>query len=186
MRMNPADENAPSAAQWLNGATLADIARVLRDYGEERYAKRIAARIVAMRPLSRTSELKQIVLDAVPKAVLHRGGFDASRTFQAIRIQINDELGELQRVLPVAFDCLDAMGRLAVISFHSLEDRMVKRFFRACSRADSAPRRLPLRAHELPPAPARLIAGPVRADAAEVAANPRSRSAVLRVLEKVA
>ena len=183
MRMNP---TGMSAADWLNSASASDIAWVLRTYGEEKFARRIAARIVQDRPLRGTAQLKSLVLDAVPKAALHRGNFDPSRTFQAIRIHINDELGELQRVLPIAFEHLEPTGRLAVISFHSLEDRIVKRFFRDHAKVDQGPRRIPLRADQLPAPRARLVTGPVRPDVAEVNANPRSRSAVLRVLEKVA
>lgn len=181
MRMDPS--SGISAAQWLNSASEQEIAEVLKSFGEERYAKRIAAAIVAARPVSETLELAELVRAAQPRAT--PGKHEATRVFQAIRMCVNDELGELESGLRQAFEMLSAGGRLAVISFHSLEDRMVKRFFRSLTAPPALPRRLPVRAdaHRVT---ARLVAGPVRAGAAERSRNPRSRSAVLRVLEKTA
>jgi 16S rRNA (cytosine1402-N4)-methyltransferase len=170
-----------SAAEWLNSASEQEIAGVLRTFGEERYAKRIAAAIVADRPISETGELVELVRAAQPRAT--PGKHEATRVFQAVRMQVNDELGELESGLRQAFEMLSGGGRLAVISFHSLEDRMVKRFFRSLTQPPPLPRRLPVRA-EAQAVSARPVAGPVRAGAAERARNPRSRSAVLRVVEK--
>ncbi len=180
MRMDP--EHGESAAQWLARADAAELRRVLWEYGEERAAKRIAAAIVARRaqtPLLRTAELAELISQLLPKTA---GIHPATRTFQAIRIHVNDELGQLQRFLPQALAALRPGGRLAMISFHSLEDRLVKRFFRAAeSRPDS---RLPLRHHELPPQPWIEISPAIQAQAAEITQNPRARSAVLRAATK--
>ncbi len=181
MRM---DQSATlTAADWLNTAPEREIATVLRDYGEERHARRIAQAIVAARPLSDTLELARLVSDAQPRGT--PGKHDATRVFQAVRMRVNDELGELQEGLEQAFEALAIGGRLAVISFHSLEDRMVKRFFRNLARPPQMPRRLPVRSLDAQPR-ARAVVGPVRAGAAETARNPRARSALLRVLERAA
>lgn len=174
------------AAQWLNSAESEAIAKVLREFGEERFAKRIAERIVRARPIATTAELAQIVADAIPAA--SRGKekkHPATRSFQAIRIYINDELGELERGLDCAWSLLRPGGRLAVITFHSLEDRMVKRCFKGLSDPPKLPRRLPVRGPGAQ-APGRLVARALRADALEQQANPRARSAILRVIEKKA
>lgn len=186
MRMDPA--SGQSAGDWLNSTTEGELIRVLRTYGEISYAPRLARAILAARPLQSTTELAEVVAAATPAAVRRRGGrtHEATRCFQAIRIFINDELGQLEQVLPKAFAALAPGGRMAVISFHSLEDRQVKRFFRACSQAPSMPRRLPIAADQLPQAPARLIGRAVRATDAELTANPRARSATLRTLERAA
>lgn len=172
-----------TAGAWLNQAPAAEIAKVLRDYGEERYAGRISRAICAARPLSTTRQLAQAVAAGQPRP--SRGKHGATRVFQAVRIFVNDELKELQAGLQGLFDALAVGGRLVVIAFHSLEDRIVKRFFRACSSPPPVPRHVPVRAGEQP-VPARLVAGPVRPSAAEVRANVRARSAVLRVLERIA
>jgi 16S rRNA (cytosine1402-N4)-methyltransferase len=172
-----------SAADWLNEADEQEIARVLRDYGEERYARRIAAAIVASRPLRSTAELADLVSRAQPRGT--PGKHDATRVFQAVRMQVNQELPELEAGLRAGFAALRPGGRLAVISFHSLEDRLVKRFFRDCSRPPQLPRRLPVTDLDRP-VRARLVAGPLQASAEEVRANPRARSARLRVLERAA
>jgi 16S rRNA (cytosine1402-N4)-methyltransferase len=175
-----------SAADWLARATEGDIREVLSHYGEERFAKQVAKAIVAARrggPLVRTGQLAALVGQAV--RTREPGQDPATRTFQALRIHVNQELEELSLALPRALAALAPGGRLAVISFHSLEDRIVKNFMREAARP-SAPERLPLRAHELPAPQLRLIGKPVRPAAAEVAANPRARSAVLRVAEKLA
>jgi len=172
-----------SAAQWLDAASEAEIARVLREYGEERFARRIAAAIVAARPLATTGELVEVVRAAVPRGT--PGKHEATRTFQAIRMAVNEELPEIEAGRAQAFASLRPGGRLAVISFHSLEDRLVKRFFRARCTAPALPRRLPVRGVEAR-AEARLLTSGVTASETEVRANPRARSARLRVLEKAA
>lgn len=184
MRMDPA--SGVSAADWINSADADEITHVLKKHGEERFARRIARSIIAARPLSTTTELADIVAGAVPAAVRHRGHkHPATRTFQAIRIHVNEEDAELVEGLAAAFGLLKPGGRLAVISFHSLEDRVVKREFRRLSEPQRAPRRLPVPAAALQ-ASARQIAGPVRASEQELAVNPRARSATLRVVEKLA
>jgi 16S rRNA (cytosine1402-N4)-methyltransferase len=181
MRMNP--NEGESAAQWLDTAEEADIARVLKDYGEERFARRIARAIVAARPLTTTEALADVVAQVVPvrgRQTKH----PATKTFQAIRIYINEETSELALGIRAAFDVLAEGGRLAIISFHSLEDREVKHTFRSMTRPPELPRRIPVRHQELQ-TPARNIIGPVRAGARELQHNPRARSATLRVIEKV-
>ncbi len=182
MRMDPT--HGPSAADWINSATESEIERVLREYGEERFARRIARAIVARRaeqPLATTGELQQLVADAIPRR--ERGKDPATRTFQAIRIHINREIDELAAVLPQAVRVLAPGGRLAVISFHSLEDRLVKRFLRAQSTGPTLPPKLPVR-HKTIPVPLKLVGRAQQASAAEVQRNPRARSAVLRVAER--
>ena len=160
-----------------------NLTRVLREYGEERGARRISRAIVAARPLSTTVQLARVVAAARPQP---RGRIhEATRVFQAIRIFVNRELDELRRGLEGVFARLAVEGRLAVISFHSLEDRIVKRYFRARSSPPRLPREIPVRSSDLR-VDARIVAGPLRAGPAEVARNPRARSAVLRVLERVA
>jgi len=174
------------AAQWLERADEAEIREVIRNYGEERFAKQIAKAIVAARrrgPIRRTAELAAVVATAV--RTREPGQNPATRTFQAIRIHVNQELEELSLALPQALAVLRVRGRLAVISFHSLEDRIVKNFMRAQARP-SLPERLPVRARDLPPPRLRIVGAPQRPRPAEIAANPRARSAVLRVAEKVA
>jgi 16S rRNA (cytosine1402-N4)-methyltransferase len=183
MRMDPGQ--GISAAQWLAIADEADIREVIRDYGEERFAKQIAAAIVAARargPVESTRQLATIVAEAVPAREPRQD--PATRTFQALRIHVNKELEELSLVLPQCVALLKPGGRLVVISFHSLEDRIVKRFLRSESRADSLPARLPVRARDLPPPRMRLVGRARRPGAAEVAVNPRARSAVMRVAER--
>ena len=182
MRMDPT--RGPSAADWINSALESEIERVLREYGEERFARRIARAIVAHRterPLVTTGELQQLVADAIPRR--ERNKDPATRTFQAIRIHINRELDELAAALPQAVRQLAPGGRLAVISFHSLEDRLVKRFLRAQSTGPVLPPKLPVR-HEAAPVPLKLVGRAQQASAAEVRKNPRARSAVLRVAER--
>ena len=180
MRMDP--EQGESAADWLNRAEEADIAKVLKDYGEERFARRIAKAILAARPLQDTVALAKLVADAIPGRA-QPGKHPATRTFQAVRIYINQEMAELEAGLAAAFAALAPGGRLAVISFHSLEDRVVKQFFRSLTRPPAVPRRVPLR-HEQMVTQARAVAGPVRAGLKEGESNPRARSATLRVVEK--
>jgi 16S rRNA (cytosine1402-N4)-methyltransferase len=174
-----------TAAEWLATTDEDEIREVIRNHGEERFAKPIAAAIIAARarvPITTTRQLARIVATVV--RTREPGQDPATRTFQAVRIHINQELEELTAVLPQSIAALAPGGRLAVISFHSLEDRIVKRFLRAWSKPSQVPRRLPLRAAEMPPAKLRLIGKAQRPSAQEVAANPRARSAVLRVAEK--
>lgn len=176
-----------TAAEWLNRADEKEIREVIRDYGEERFAKSIAAAIVDARrrePFRTTRQLAEVVGRAV--RTREPGQHPATRTFQALRIHVNQELEELQVTLPQALALLEPGGRLAVISFHSLEDRIVKTFIREQSTADRLPRGVPVRARDLPPAPLRAVGKAVKASDEEVKANPRARSAVLRVAEKVA
>lgn len=180
MRMNTDAEL--TAAQWLNTADETDMARAFRELGEERFAGRIAHAIVAARPLRRTSELVEVIERAQPRKDPHKHG--ATRVFQAVRMVVNNEVGELREGIDAAFAQLRPGGRLAVISFHSGDDRLVKRQLRDLSRPPESPRRLPVR-DEAPP-PARLLTRAVKPSEAEIAANPRSRSAVLRVVEKSA
>ncbi|WP_297375446.1 16S rRNA (cytosine(1402)-N(4))-methyltransferase RsmH [Acidiferrobacter sp.] len=175
----------PSAAEWLNAAPEAEIAQVLRDFGEERYARRIARAVVAaraMRPLATTTQFAALVAREIPRR--EPGQDPATRAFQAVRIRVNDELGELTRALPAARDLLRPGGRLVVISFHSLEDRVVKQFFAHEARGDSYPARLPIPQAWLAPR-LRVLGRALRPGAAERAANPRSRSAVLRVAQRL-
>jgi len=184
MRMDPGA--GQSAAQWLASAEQEEIAGVIRDYGEERFAKQIAAAIVAARgsePIVRTRQLA----DLVAKAVRTRepGQDPATRTFQAVRIHVNRELEEVSLMLPQAIAHLAPGGRLAVISFHSLEDRIVKRFMHGLARPE-VPRRLPLRASEMPQPALKLVGRAVKPSPEEVRSNPRARSAILRVGERTA
>jgi 16S rRNA (cytosine1402-N4)-methyltransferase len=182
MRMDTSQ--GQTAAQWLETASEAEIREVIRDYGEERFAKQIAKAIVAARqrgPVVSTGQLAAIVGAAVRTREKNKD--PATRTFQAIRIHLNQELAQLSLALPQILELLRPGGRLAVISFHSLEDRIVKRFMRDAARAD-VPIRLPLRERELPQPRLRLVGKPLRASAQEIAANPRARSATLRVAER--
>jgi 16S rRNA (cytosine1402-N4)-methyltransferase len=184
MRMDPGA--GASAAQWLADAPEEEIREVIRDYGEERFAKQIAAAIVAARgsqPIARTRQLA----DLVAKAVRTRepGQDPATRTFQALRIHVNRELEEVSLMLPQAVSRLAAGGRLALISFHSLEDRIVKRFMQALARPE-VPRGLPLRASEMPQPVLKLVGRAVRPSQEEIRSNPRARSATLRVAERTA
>jgi len=184
MRMDPG--SGVTAADWLAGASEKEIREVIRNHGEERFAKQIAAAIVAARargPLRTTRQLAALVAEAVPTREPHQD--PATRTFQALRIHVNQELEELSLVLPQCVELLRPGGRLVVISFHSLEDRIVKRFLREAARPDSLPARLPVRARDIAPPLMRLVTRAIRPDAAEIAANPRARSAVMRVAEKV-
>src|SRR6266404_676290 len=189
MRMDPTRGN--SAAQWLAAATEGELRGVIADYGEERFAQQIARAIVAARarePVVRTGQLAAIVA----KAVRARGRGDrsqdpATRTFQALRIYINQELTELALALERVLPRLASGGRLAVISFHSLEDRLVKQFLRKHAEpygGDARVARLPIATRALPVPPLRLVGRAIRPGADEIAANPRSRSARLRVAER--
>ncbi len=175
-----------SAAAWLNRAEQGEIARVLKTYGEERFARRIARAIVEARreaPVDTTARLAAIIAQAVP--LREPGRHPATRSFQAIRIFINGELEDLHACLQQSLRVLAPKGRLAVISFHSLEDRIVKRFIREHARGDAFPPGVPVTQAQLRPR-LRSIGRAIRPSAAEVEANPRARSAVLRVAERLA
>lgn len=185
MRMDPS--RGVSAAEWIASASEEDIARAFKEYGEERFAKRMARAVVLRRaeqPFTRTADLAQVLTVANP--AWEKGKNPATRAFQGLRIQINNELGDLERGLEAAMDALEIGGRLSVISFHSLEDRIVKQFMRrhVKGEADNLPRDLPVRLAPFVPR-LKLIGKPQYAGDAELQANPRSRSAVLRVAEKL-
>ena len=183
MRMDTS--SGMTAAQWLATVDEGFLTEVIRDYGEERFAKQIARAVVAARAIQPIHTTRQLV-ELVGKTVRTReaGQNPATRTFQAIRIYLNGELEELARVLPECVTHLKAGGRLVVISFHSLEDRIVKRFMRDMAEGDKLPRGVPIRASEVPQGRLHLIGKAVRATGAEVRANPRARSAVMRVAER--
>jgi 16S rRNA (cytosine1402-N4)-methyltransferase len=188
MRMDTTGEL--TAAVIVNEYPVPDLARVLAEYGEERFARRIAEAIARERtrePVTSTLRLSAIVKDAIPAAARRTGGNPAKRTFQALRIEVNDELGTLRRALPAALDLLAPGGRLAALAYHSLEDRLVKRALTART-VDKTPPGIPLRAGEvLPGSPEfRLLTrGAERPDEEELAANPRSASARLRGVERI-
>ncbi|MGY1671860.1 16S rRNA (cytosine(1402)-N(4))-methyltransferase RsmH [Geodermatophilus sp. SYSU D00710] len=185
MRMDPA---APrSAADVVNTYSAAELTRVLRVYGEERFASRIAGAIVrerAREPFTGTERLAHLVRDAIPAATRRTGGHPAKRTFQALRIEVNDELGVLERALPAALDALAVGGRLAVITFHSLEDRIVKQVL-AAGATDRTPPDLPMRLPEYGPVLRLLTRGGETASEEELAANPRAASARVRAAERI-
>lgn len=182
MRMNPG--LGQSAADWINGAAEADIATVLKEYGEERFSKRMARAVVARRaelPFTRTADLAAVIKEANP--AWEKGKNPSTRAFQGIRIFINRELDDLSDGLRAAVECLAPGGRLVVISFHSLEDRLVKQFMRREAKGAPLPRDLPIRDIDIPVS-VNLVGKAIKPSAAEVAANPRSRSAMLRIAEK--
>ena len=183
MRMDTS--RGQTVAQWLADASVAQITEVLRDYGEERFAHAIAKAIAAARTGGVVATTRQLAA-IVEKAVRTRepGQHPATRSFQALRIFINQELEELSLILPDTVARLKPGGRLVVISFHSLEDRIVKRFMRDESRPPQLPSRLPVRAADLPKPRLALVGKAVRPGDAEVATNPRARSAVMRVAER--
>jgi 16S rRNA (cytosine1402-N4)-methyltransferase len=183
MRMNP--EEGLSAAQWLAVAGEQEIADVIYRFGEERFSRRMARAIVEQRqlaPITGTLQLAEIIKHANPAWEKHK--HPATRAFQAIRIYINRELEDLQSVLGQSLDMLQGGGRLVVISFHSLEDRIVKQFISEQARGDDYPPGVPVQHADLNPR-LKKIGKPVKADAQEVADNPRSRSAIMRIAEKL-
>jgi 16S rRNA (cytosine1402-N4)-methyltransferase len=191
MRMDPT--RGESAAAFLARATAREIMEVIRDYGEERFAQSIARAIVATRSVAaveRTRQLAAIVAKAVgarPRG--DRSQDPATRTFQALRIFVNSELAELALTLPRVVPWMRTSGRIAVVSFHSLEDRIVKRFFAAASKpfgGDPRLAKLPIRADAIPGAPLAQVGRAIRPSAREIAANPRARSATLRAAERTA
>jgi 16S rRNA (cytosine1402-N4)-methyltransferase len=182
MRMDPT--RGVSAADWLATATQAEIREAIERYGEERFAKQVAAAIAAARarePIVRTQQLAALVAAAV--RTREAGQNPATRTFQALRILVNRELEEVSLMLPQAAARLAPGGRLAVLSFHSLEDRIVKRFLRALAQP-VLPRELPIRASELPQPALRIVGRALRPAPGEIAGNPRARSAILRAAER--
>lgn len=185
MRMNP--DAGMSAAEWIASAPEEEIARVFFEYGEERFSRRMARAIVQRRqqkPFLRTLDLAEVITVANP--AWEKGRNPATRAFQGLRIHINNELADLERGLDAAMESLRVGGRLVVISFHSLEDRIVKQFMRrqVKGEADNLPRDLPIQRARFEPR-LKLIGKPVYASDVELKANPRSRSAVMRIAEKV-
>ena len=175
-----------TVADWLSAVEEAELVRVLRELGEERYAKRIARAVVGARghvPLTTTTELAALISQCVPTA--EPGKHPATRTFQALRIKVNGELDELDVILSQIESLLSVNGRLVVISFHSLEDRRVKHFFRRCARGDRYPPDLPITRDQIRPT-LRLVGKLLRPTSEEVDLNPRARSAVMRVAERTA
>jgi len=185
MRM---DTGGPlTAADVVNTYSAADLARVLRDYGEERFARRIADAVVRARaaaPLHSTLQLSEIIRDSIPAPARRRGGNPAKRTFQALRIEVNGELDALARALPAALDALAVGGRIAVLAYHSLEDRLVKKALTDRS-ADTTPPGLPVPLPSAQPEFRLLTRGAEKPDAAETEANPRAASARLRAAERI-
>jgi 16S rRNA (cytosine1402-N4)-methyltransferase len=185
MRMDPT--RGPTAADVLNGYAAADLTRVLREYGEERFARKIAAAVVREReraPFTTSGRLVDLLRATIPAASRRTGGHPAKRTFQALRIEVNGELAGLERALPAAIDALAVGGRIVVLSYHSLEDRLVKQAFTAVTRS-LAPPDLPVVPEELQPAFRLVTRGAERADAAEIATNPRAASVRLRAVERI-
>lgn len=183
MRMD--QTRGQSAADWVNTASEDDITWVFKEYGEERFAKRMARAIIAERqktPFTRTKHLAEVIKEANP--AWEKGKHPATRAFQAIRIQVNNELTDLDSVLEQALTVLAPGGRLVVISFHSLEDRAVKRFIRRQEMGDPVPKGLPIREDQLNKR-MRSLGKAIKASDEEVNANVRSRSAVMRVAEKL-
>jgi 16S rRNA (cytosine1402-N4)-methyltransferase len=183
MRMDP--EQPLTAAELVNTWDRRRLARAIREYGEERYAERIAGQIVRRRPLHTTFELVDAITAAIPAPARFAGGHPAKRTFQAIRIAVNDELAQLDAALPLAWDVLTTGGRLAAISFHSLEDRRVKRFLADKARGCICPPDLPVCACGRTPEAEPVFRRSIVPTPGEVADNPRSKSARLRAARKL-
>jgi 16S rRNA (cytosine1402-N4)-methyltransferase len=183
--MDPASD--VSARELVNEAGERELTRIFKEYGEERYARPIARAIVRRRreePIERTGELVDIIRSAIPAPARFGDGHPAKRVFQALRIAVNDELGSLEHALPEALEMLRPGGRLAVISFHSLEDRIVKRFLRAQERGCTCPPDFPVCVCGHEPALRALSRRPIKPSPAELAANPRAASARLRAAVK--
>ncbi|MBA2473929.1 MAG: 16S rRNA (cytosine(1402)-N(4))-methyltransferase [Pseudonocardiales bacterium] len=175
----------PTAADVLNGYSHAELTRVLREYGEERFASRIAAAVVSQRPVGTTAQLVEIVYQSVPAATRRHGGHPAKRTFQALRIEVNGELAALRSAIPAALSVLAVGGRLVVLSYHSLEDRIVKRALVALA-TSRTPAGLPVELPDHGPQLRTLTRGAERADLAETEANPRATSVRLRAVQRIA
>jgi len=185
MRMDPT--TGPTAADVLNTYTHGELTRVLREYGEEKFASRIAAAVVRERetePFTTSARLVALLYDAIPAPARRTGGHPAKRTFQALRMEVNDELGVLRRAIPAAIDVLAVGGRVVVESYQSLEDRLVKQAFAAVTRVDVPPD-LPFVPADREPALRLVTRGAERADADEIAHNPRAASVRLRALERI-
>ena len=184
MRMDTS--SGETAAEWLATVEEKFLGEVIHEYGEERFAKQIARALVAARKEQTILTTRQLS-EVVAKVVRTRepGKNPATRTFQAIRIYINRELEELTHILPQCVECLKPGGRLAVISFHSLEDRIVKHFMRDMAQGDKVPKNVPIRAADIPGGKLKLVGKAIQAGAEELEKNPRARSAVLRVAERV-
>jgi 16S rRNA (cytosine1402-N4)-methyltransferase len=185
MRMDPT--TGPTAADVLNTYTHAELTRVLREYGEERFASRIASAVLRERetePFSTSARLVALLYDAIPAPARRTGGHPAKRTFQALRMEVNDELGVLRRAIPAAIDVLAVGGRVVVESYQSLEDRLVKQAFSAVTRVDVPPD-LPFVPADREPALRLVTRGAEQADADEIASNPRAASVRLRALERI-
>jgi 16S rRNA (cytosine1402-N4)-methyltransferase len=185
MRMDPT--TGPTAADILNTYSHGELARILREYGEERFAARIASAVVRQRetaPFTSSARLVELLYDQIPAPARRVGGHPAKRTFQALRIEVNDELGVLRRALPAAIDSLAVGGRVVVESYHSLEDRLVKQAFARVTRVDVPPD-LPVVPADREPALRLVTRGAERADAEEIARNPRAASVRLRAVERI-
>jgi len=185
MRMDPT--TGPTAADVLNTYPQGELARILREYGEERFASRIASAIVRERtraPFSSSARLVELLYGAIPAPARRTGGHPAKRTFQALRIEVNDELEVLRRAIPAAIDAIAVGGRVVVESYHSLEDRLVKQAFAAATKVDVPPD-LPFVPPDREPALRLVTRGAERADDEEIAANPRAASVRLRAVERI-
>jgi 16S rRNA (cytosine1402-N4)-methyltransferase len=185
MRMD--DSTGRTAADVLNDYPVGELTRVLRDYGEERFARRIAQSVVrerAREPFVRSRRLVELLYDAIPAPARRTGGHPAKRTFQALRIEVNDELSALRRALPAAIDAIGVGGRVVVMSYHSLEDRITKQAFSLATRS-TVPPDLPFVPEGAEPALRLVTRGAERATEAEVTANPRAASVRLRAVERV-
>ena len=185
MRMDPT--RGTTAAEVLNTYDARELTRILREYGEERFASRIASRVVKERerePFTTSARLVELLYDAIPAGARRTGGHPAKRTFQALRIEVNDELGVLRRALPAAVDSLRVGGRLVVMSYHSLEDRMTKQVLAGATRLDVPPD-LPVVPDELQPELRLVTRGAEQADEAEIEENPRAQSVRVRAAERV-
>jgi 16S rRNA (cytosine1402-N4)-methyltransferase len=185
MRMDPT--SGPTAADVLNTYPRGELTRILREYGEERFAPRIAAAVVRERgrePFERSGRLVDLLYDQIPAAARRTGGHPAKRTFQALRIEVNDELGVLRRAVPAAIDALAVGGRIVVESYHSLEDRLVKQAFAAATRLDVPPD-LPVVPPDREPELRLVTRGAEKASAEEIAQNPRAASVRLRAVERI-
>lgn len=186
MRMN--DEDDLTAADVLNTYSADELARILREYGEEKFARRIASAIVAERdeqPFARSDQLVALIRRCIPAPARRTGGNPAKRTFQALRIEVNDELAVYRRALPEALDLLREGGRVVVLSYHSLEDRITKRVFAAAT-TSTAPRDLPVVPESMQARFRTLTRGAEQADVDEIAENPRARSVRMRAVERIA
>jgi len=185
MRMDPT--TGPTAADVLNTYAAADLTRVLREYGEEKFARKIAAAVVRERenaPFTTSARLVELLYAEIPAPARRTGGHPAKRTFQALRMEVNDELAVLRRAIPAAIDAIGVGGRVVVESYHSLEDRLVKQAFTAATASD-VPEDLPFVPAGHEPALRLVTRGSVKADAAEIEQNPRAASVRLRAIERI-